>query len=315
MNAEQIERKEVVILTDSTCDLSEEILTNNKIEVLPLYIIIDNKQYRDMVELKSKEMYELAEKTGSHPKTSTASVQDFYDFFMKYLREGKEVIYCGIGDKLSSSYKNLPIIKDLIDEKHPEFSGLLHFVDSMNLSTGIALVLLKMCKARDNGLSAQEIIEVGNKTAKLARAQFCVPNLTYIYKGGRCSNASKFIGNLLSIKPMLKVVDGKLSVWKKSIGSFKKALNIMIDEFLELFPNIDKDTVFITHSQGDKYAAYIKSKIKDVTPEIENLYETYAGCVISSHCGEGTIGILYTMKDDSIAQPKKKKRKVKKEDN
>lgn len=302
----------IVIATDSTCDLTQELLDKYQIEVLPLYIIINNKQYKDMVELKSKEMYELAEKTNSHPKTATASIQDFYDFFMSFLKEGKEVIYCGIGDKLSSSYQNLPIVKDLVEEKHPEYAEKLHFVDSMNLSTGIALVLIKMCQAREEGKSVEEIIEIGEWAAKHSHSQFCVPNLTYIYKGGRCSNATKFIGNLLSIKPMLKVVDGKLQVWKKSIGSYKKALNIMIEEFLSLFDHIDRDVVFITHSIGDQYATYIRNKIQEVTPEIKNLYETYAGCVISSHCGQGTIGILYILNDDA---PKKKTKKRKQQEN
>ena len=296
----------VVILTDSTCDLTKELLEKYKIDVLPLYVNINNKQYKDMIEINSKEMYRISEETNSHPKTSTASIQDFYDFFMRYLKEDKEIIYCGIGDKLSSSYQNLPIVKDLIEEKHPEVSDNLHFVDSMNLSTGIALVLIKMCEARDEGKNVEDIITIGNTIAKKVRAQFCVPNLTYIYKGGRCSNATKFIGNLLSIKPMLKVVDGKLNVWKKSIGSYKKALNIMIDEFLDNFENIDKDVVFITHSLGDKYADYIRHKIEQVSDQITNLYETYAGCVISSHCGQGTIGILYIEN-----QPKKKKTKKK----
>ncbi len=306
-----MKNQNIVIATDSTCDLSQELIDKYEIAVLPLYIIINNKQYKDMVELQSDKMYEISEQTGSHPKTSTASIQDFYDFFMPFLKEGKDVVYCGIGDKLSSSFKNLPIVKDLVEEKHPEFKDKLHFVDSMNLSTGISLVLIKMCEARDEGKSLEEILEIGDWAAHHSHSQFCVMNLDYIYKGGRCSNAAKFIGNLLNIRPMLKVVDGKLQVWKKSIGSYKKALNIMIDEFLESFDYADKDTVFITHSLGEKYASYIKGKIESVIDKIKNLYVTNAGCVISSHCGQGTIGILYILNDEKPAK-KKQKRKEKK---
>ncbi len=288
--------KPVAILTDTTCDLSEELLVKYDIHQLPLYVTINNETYKDFVEMKAKDMYEKADALKAHPKTSTSSVQDVYDFLLSFLKEGKEVVYCGIGRNLSSGYQNIFIAKDLIEEKHPEYTGMVHAVDSMNLSTGIALVLLKMCKCRDNGGTIEEIVKTGEETAPKVRAQFCVQSLDYIHKGGRCSNSSKFFGTLLSIKPMLKVVDGNLNVWKKSVGSFKKALNIMIDEFKEQLPNIDKEFVFVTHSEGDEYAKYIYEKIDNEVKEFKNSYETKAGCVISSHCGRNTIGILYIEK-------------------
>ena len=87
-----------------------------------------------------------------------------------------------------------------------------------------------------------------------------------------------------------------MDVYKKPIGSFKKALGIMIDEFIENIDKIDKKFLFITHSEADKYAEYISEKIKDYMPLFENVFITKAGCVISSHCGQNTIGILYTYK-------------------
>ncbi len=290
--------RKVKILTDSTCDLNEEILAKYDIALIPLYVTIDGQTYHDFTEMKARAMYDLSEKTGSHPKTAACSIQDFRDFFMEYLTQDYDIIYCGIGANLSSCYQNVHLVKNLIVEKHPEYESQMYFVDSGNLSTGISLVLLKMCEARDKGMSAEEIVKVGENTVPRVRAQFCVENLDYIYKGGRCSNASRFIGNMLHIKPYLKVRDGKLNVAKKSIGSFKKALNLMIDEFKECFQDVDKEFVFITHSEGDAFAKYIREKISDVTPQIENLMETKAGCVISSHCGEHTIGILYIMKEN-----------------
>ena len=288
----------VKILTDSTCDLNEEILAKYDIGLIPLYVTVDGKTYHDFTEMKARQMYDLSEQTGSHPKTAACSIQDMRDFFMEYLTEGYDIIYCGIGAHLSSCYQNAHLVKDLLVEKHPELEEHIFFVDSQNLSTGISLVLLKMCKARDEGKTASEIVAIGENVVPRVRAQFCVENLDYIYKGGRCSNASRFIGNMLHIKPYLKVRDGLLNVAKKSIGSFKKALNIMIDEFKECFKDVDKEFVFITHSEGDAFAKYIKEKISDVSDKIENLFDTKAGCVISSHCGEHTIGILYIMKEN-----------------
>lgn len=285
----------IAILTDSTCDLSQELLDKYNIHYFPLYVTINNETYKDGAELKAKEMYEKAEAIKAHPKTAAASIQDIYDFFMKFLKEDKEIVYAGIGGGLSCTFQNTHIVRDLVYDKHPEYEGRIHLVDSMNLSTGISLTLIKMCEARDQGKTAKEIVEIGEDVVPRVRAQFCVENLDYIHKGGRCSNSAKFFGTLLSIKPMLKVQAGKLNVWKKSIGSFKKALNIMIDEFLTNFENIDKSVVFITHSEGDPYAKYIEEKISGVIDRIENVYNTKAGCVISSHCGRNTTGILYVM--------------------
>ena len=287
----------VAILTDSTCDLSQELIKKYNLHVLPLYVTFDGKSYKDMVEMTAKDMYEKAENENIHPKTAAASVQDYYDFIIGFLNDGYEVVYCGVGKNLSSSYQNVFLVKTMIGENHPEYEEKIHLVDSMSLSTGISLTVLKMCEARDAGKSASEIEEIGNEINKNVVAQFCVESLDYIHKGGRCSNSSKFFGTLLQVRPMLKVEDGKLNVWKKSIGPFKKALNIMIDEFKQSLSKIDKEFLFITHSEGDKYAEYILNEIAEEAKEFKNVYVTTAGCVISSHCGKNTIGILYIMNE------------------
>lgn len=286
----------IKILTDSTCDLTKEILERYNIDFLPLYVTVNNKTYKDIIEINTKEMYEIAEKSKSHPKTSTSSIQDMYDFFLKYLKEDYEIVYCGISKSLSSNYQNCLITTDLIYEKHPEYEGKIHLVDSKNLSTGISLTTLKMAQALEEGKSVEEIVELGNNIVDKVQAQFCIETFDYLHKGGRCSSTIKFVGQMLRIKPMIKVTNGKMDVYKKPIGSFKKALGIMIDEFIDNIDNIDKDFLFITHSEGDKYADYISEKIKEYTPLFKNVFITRAGCVISSHCGQNTIGILYTFK-------------------
>lgn len=288
--------RKIKILTDSTADLSKELIDQHNLGILPLCVNIDNKQYRDGIDLTAKEMYEIAEKTKSHPKTSTSAIQDIYDFFLSHLKEDVDVIYTGIASGMSSSYQYAHMVKDMIEEKHPEYTGRMHIIDSANLSTGIGLLVLKICKWRDLGLTVDEIMQKAEEIKPKIRAQFCIEGLDYLHKGGRCSSTSKIFGTVLRIKPMIKVVDGKMGVWKKPIGPFKKALGIMVDEFLECFEDVDKEFVFITHSEGPQHADYIRSKIEGVTDKIENLYETKAGCVISSHCGKGTIGILYIMK-------------------
>ena len=174
--------RKIKILTDSTCDLNEQILEKYDIGLVPLYVTVDGKTYHDFTEMKARAMYDLSMETGSHPKTAACSIQDFRDFFMKYLKEDYDIIYCGIGSHLSSCYQNAHLVKDLIVEKHPEYEERIFFVDSQNLSTGISLVLLKMCMARDAGKTVQEVVQTGENTVPRVRAQFCVENLDYIYR-------------------------------------------------------------------------------------------------------------------------------------
>ena len=185
--------RKIKILTDSTADLSQELIQQHDLGILPLYVNIDNKLYRDGIDLTAAEMYEIAEKTKSHPKTSTAAIQEIYDFFIGYLKEDVDVIYTGIASGMSSSYQYAHMVKDMVEEKHPEYTGRMHIIDSANLSTGIGLLVLKICKWRDAGLTVEEIMQKAEEIKPKIRAQFCIEGLDYLHKGGRCSSTSKIL--------------------------------------------------------------------------------------------------------------------------
>jgi len=162
----------------------------------------------------------------------------------------------------------------------------------MNLSTGIGLLVLKACKYRDQGFSAKEIAEALEKDNKRVLSQFAIERMDYLYKGGRCSGMAKLFGTLLKIKPIIAVRDGKMHVAKKPHGKMRVALDSMIEQLKNDLPRLDRDVVVITHSLAFEYCDYIKTNISKFLGDIPILC-TVAGCVISSHCGQGTIGILY----------------------
>lgn len=280
----------VVIISDSTCDLSAEILKKYDIKIVPLYINIGDEVYKDLVELTTEKMYDLIAKNVGFPKSSATTPHDFEVIFKKYIDEGYDIVYTGISSTLSCTLQNAYIAKSNFDEDR------IYLVDSKNLSTGIGLLVLKAVKLRDQGLSAKEIAEELENIVPRIRSQFVIEKLDYLYKGGRCSGMTFFIGSAIKIKLYIKVIDGKMEVSKKVIGSVKKSLNFMMEEFTEQFDNLDKEFVFITDSCADESRAYIKDKLQDKFAEFENVYETGAGCVISSHCGAGCIGILYITK-------------------
>jgi len=278
----------VVILTDSTCDLSEKLIKENNIVRIPLYVSFDEEIYKDGVDINASKLYELVKEKKKLPKTSACSVGDFMDIFSKYLNDGYDVFYIGIGSKLSTTYNNALLAKEELA------TDRIQVGDSANLSTGIGLSVLKACKFAKEGKSVKEIKEEVDKLVPNVRSKFAVESLEYLHKGGRCSGVARFFGTMARLKPVIAVKDGKLDVLVKTIGK-RKALQVMIDDIVSNKDNIHKDCVMVTHTFADEEAVYLKEKLNELIPDA-HVEITDAGCVISSHCGKGTIGILYIMK-------------------
>lgn len=234
-------------------------------------------------------MYDLVDKHKILPKTSAASPGEFHKLFEQYLNEGYQIIYLGIGSKFSATYQSAMNAKQMLD------SDDIFLIDSGNLSSGIGLLLLKAAKFRDAGMTASEIVIKLQQLVPKVRSQFVIDTLDYLYKGGRVSAMSALMGGMLRIKPIIKVRDGEMVVGKKARGSIRKGIDFLIQEFQDLWETIDDEFVMITHSLAHPSCEYIQNQLLEDYP-IQNLYETNAGCVISSHCGKGTIGILYLLK-------------------
>lgn len=280
----------VKILTDSTSDLTKELIEKYDIEVIPLHVNFDTDTYKDGIEMTTEKLYEEVAKRGILPKTSAVSIGEFEEIFKKYVSQGYEVVYSGISKQMSSSYDNALHAANEVGE------GKVYVVDSMNLSTGISLSILKACQDRDKGLSAKEIAENMEKNTKRVLAQFAIETMEYLHKGGRCSGIARFAATLLRMKPIIQVRDGKMTVQQKPIGKMKVALDRMLDQIRADKDRLDTDRIFVTHSIAPESAVYLVAELKKEFPNVE-IIETTAGCVISSHCGRGTIGTLYMVND------------------
>ena len=287
----------IKIVCDSTCDLSQEIIQERNIETFPLKVCFGEDMYLDQVNLTADQMYKKVEETGALPKTAAATIEEFVELFTRLIGEdGNDVICTGIGSQLSSTFQNAMIA---INELNDELASHVYLVDSGNLSTGIGLLVLKMCDMRDKGLTAKEIQEEAERIVPCVRAQFSVKDLTYLHKGGRCSGTAKLFGTLLSIRPILRVFGGKIIASEKIIARrYEKALNFQIEDLKNNIDNVDFEYLFITHSEADAEADYILENIPaEIKAKFKHVYTTKAGCVVSAHCGQGTIGILYIKKE------------------
>lgn len=275
----------IEIITDSCSDLSKDLMEQYHIHQVQLQVLANGKNYLDC-ELSPSELYQIVEETGQLPKTSAPSVADFLKLFNGY----SEVIFIGISSKLSATIQSATLaVKELDTSK-------IRIIDSLNLSTGIGLLVVKAAEMRDQGLSSAEIEREITALVPKVRSSFIIDTLEYMYKGGRCSAMENIVGSLLQIKPIIEVKpDGTLGVKEKIRGSRKKGLNSLLNNFKKELPNVDLDRVFITHTGCDEDAEYLKSELNLLAP-IRNITITRAGATITSHCGPNTIGILYLLK-------------------
>lgn len=279
----------VVILVDSTCDLPKEMIAQHDIKIVPLTVNFSDETYHDGVNITTTELYKLVKEKNELPKTAAITLGELNVLFEKYINEGYDIIYTGISAAMSKSYENAV----MMSKEFPE--GRIEVVDSMNLSTGIGLLVLKACKWRDEGKNVHEIAELMREEAPYVRSQFVVDTMEYLHKGGRCSGVAKLFGTILKIKPLIIVRDGKMSVGGKPRGKAEACLEKLIEMLEADKENIDLSQVFVTHSQADDYCEYLMRRVREVLPEA-NLNSSRAGCIISTHCGQGTIGVLYTLK-------------------
>ena len=277
----------VKITVDSTCDLSPELIHKHDITVNPLYTILGDKSYADGVDIKPDGIYKFVAENNILPKTSAASVEDYLSLFKTYVEKGMEVIHFNISSDMSSSHQNA-----LISAKEV---GNVYVIDTLNLSTGSGLLVLDAADYRAQGMGAAEIAERVRTHVPLVRASFVIDNLEYLRMGGRCSAVAMLGANLLKIKPRIEVTDGKMGMGGKYRGAYDKVLLKYTEDMLSC-PDVNTRRVFITHTKCDKELVnQVREKVCSLIP-FEEVYETTAGCVITSHCGPNTLGVLFETK-------------------
>lgn len=273
------------ITSDSTCDLGHLIAERN-ITLLPLMVNLGEESFHDGVDITPQDIFDYVAKTNVLPKTAAPSIGDYEDFFAPFVKEGDEVIHFNISAKSSGSY-------NMAAQAAESFGGKVRVIDSMALSSGQGLLVLKAADLRDEGKSAEEIEEAIKTLRERVNTSFIPDRLDYLYKGGRCSKMEMFGANILKIHPLIYMEEGKLVPGKKYRGKMSFIIKQYIDDLKELYPNYEKTRCFITHSSAEpELVAVAMEKVKQ-TFNFDEIIETVAGSIITSHCGKGTLGVLF----------------------
>lgn len=281
-------KKQIIISSDSTCDLSRELIDRYNIRILPMGVTLGDNSYRDGVDITPDDLYAYVEKTGQLPKTSAINMAENADYFEELTRDGSAVIHFTISASMSATYNNARMAAEDFED--------IYAVDAKNLSTGSGLLVLAAAEMAQQGLEAKEIAQKVSELADYVDASFVVDNLEYLAKGGRCSAVAAFGANLLQLKPCISVKNGAMGVSKKYRGKFEKVLPTYVAEKLANGDDIDLERVFVTHAGCDpQLVESIVELVKNTLPFKEVLV-TRAGCTVSSHCGANTLGVLFVRK-------------------
>ena len=285
MEEETALTQSVVITSDSTCDLSQELLDRYDIPVIPLTITLGEDSFLDGSNFTPLDMYARYKQDGTLPKTSAPSVQEFLDFFSQFTEKGCEVVHLDISSELSNTYNAACMAAEEL--------GHVHVVDSRMLSTGVGLLAIEGAECRDRGMGAQEIAEHLRGLTGKVQTSFVLDTLQFMWKGGRCSAVSALGANLLSLKPGLEMKDGKLGVYKKYRGNIKNVYKQYVKERLQ-GRRVRPGHVFITESGevDDAVLEEIFALVRETIP-VQEIHHTMAGCTVSTHCGPKTLGILF----------------------
>ena len=277
--------KPVMITADSTCDLSEELLSRYKVKILPLTILLGEESFLDGAHYTPADMYRRYRADGTLPKTAAPSLQQITDFFTPFLNEGYEIVHLDISSELSSTCSNARIVAS-------ELEGV-YVVDSRMLSTGVGLLVIEGAECRDKGMSAADIAEHLTELTGKVDTSFVLDTLEFMWKGGRCSAVASLGANLLKLKPALEMKDGKLGVYKKYRGSITAVYQQYIKERLA-GKSVRPGHVFITESGEIEEAtiAELEALVRELIP-VKEIHHTTAGCTVSSHCGPKTLGVLF----------------------
>ena len=278
----------IKILSDSTCDLSQELIEKYDITIVPLTVIKDGQPFVDRVNITPAEIFEHVAAGGELCSTTATNMGEYCQWFEKFAGEYDGIIHINIGSGFSSCYQNACLAAGEFDN--------VRVVDSQNLSTGQGLVVLKACELAQNCTDLDELKAQLDAFTPKVEASFLLDQLKYMVKGGRCSSAAALGANLLNLKPCIEVKDGKMSVVKKYRGNYPKCLASYVKDRLADRDDLDKGTLFVTRTPvSDECLTAVQNAVAAYN-DFENTYWTEAGCTVSCHCGPGTLGVLFVRK-------------------
>ena len=275
----------IKITSDSTCDLSAELIERYDIGIVPLVVVKDETHYHDGVDIIPGDIFAHVDAGGGLCSTAAVNMEEYRDIFAPYAEKYDAVVHINIGSGFSSCYQNACLAAENFNN--------VYVIDSQNLSTGQGHVVLEACRMAENCTDMDAMCAQLRELTGRVEASFLLSRLDYMVKGGRCSAVTALGANLLNLKPCIEVRDGKMQVVKKYRGSFAKCLAHYVKDRLDGRPELRRDRLFITYTPVEPDCLEAVRTAAQQYGHFQEVYETSAGCTVSCHCGPGTLGVLF----------------------
>lgn len=276
------------IVSDSTCDLTEELVNKYNIKIVPLHIVMNDKEYRDRIEITPGEIFDWAEANKTTPKTSAVSYGDTESIFKRILDAGDEIVAFTISEPMSNTANVFRMVaRDL------GASDRVSVVNSKSLSNGVGILALEAAQMAAEGADRQTIVNQMEIDRDKLHTSFVIETLTYLARGGRCSSATALAGGILKIHPKIILKDGAMEVEKKYRGHMSAVVMNYVKDMEEELLRAKTNRVFLISTRQDPEIVKSVRTYLESLGRFDEIVEPIAGGVISSHCGPGTLGVIF----------------------
>lgn len=274
--------QKIKIITDSTSDLPKEIVRNHDIEVLPLLVNFGEETYTDGVDINTQTLIEKMESSEEFPITAQVNPQRFLECYKGYLDEGYKIVSIHLSSKMSGTYQSACIAKDMLE------TDCIKVIDSLNVTSGLGLLVLKAARLKEEGLNIEEIEKEIIKAIPHVKSVLAFEYLDNLVKGGRLSKTAGIIGNVLGIKPILAVDNGEMVVIDKVRGS-KRAIRYILD-YLDKVGVKEDEPAILLHIANKDVLANLRENLNE---KGNQFIECEVGCVVGVHAGKNACGVFF----------------------
>lgn len=283
---------EYVFFTDSSCDLSQSMIDDLKINVIPMSFRLDGKDYKDYKDFREMPIDDFYTqlKSGSMATTAQLSPMDFEEIFEPYLKEGKDVFFMSFSSGLSGSCASAELCAKNLAEKYPE--NRIVVADTLSASMGQGLLVYLAYKQMKSGLDIDKLKDWVIKNRLSICHWFTVDDLNHLHRGGRVSKAAAVFGSALGIKPVLHVDNEGHLINMSKVRGRKNSLDALVDKMAETAIDPKEQVIFISHGGSEEDAKYVAKQVKEKF-KVKEIYINPIGPVIGTHSGPGTMALFF----------------------
>ena len=284
--------KNYVIVTESTTDLTQDLVNELGITIIPMVFGFENESYLNYPDNREMDIHKFYERVKDGERSTTALINSktFEEYFEPILRSGDDILYIGFSSGLSGTYNSSLIAAEELKQKYPDSKIIC--IDTLAASMGEGLLVYYAAKLKQQGQNIEQVSQWLMDNKLKLNHWFTVDDLNHLRRGGRISAMTATIGSALNVKPILHVDNEGYLIPVHNVRGRKKSINALLEHMEELSVNLQEQTIFISHANcledAENLANLVKKKLK-----VKEIKLNFIGPVIGSHTGQGALALFF----------------------